>query len=168
MYPFASPYAPEAKIDLYIIECDVVYEYLNAPCLENIWLAAGPEHGPEKTGKVMVMVRYSYWVNSSGAACRTMFAETLRSMDFMPTVADLDIYCRQTRKIIGEYYYELLLVYVNDVLCCLHDPQLKIHALYLTYALKDGLVGLPKIYLGSDIKKYQVRSGKSHWRMSST
>ena len=64
--------------DLYIMECDVVYEYLNAPCLDNIWLAAGPEHGPEKTGKVMVMVRYLYVLKSSGSAWRMMFSETFQ------------------------------------------------------------------------------------------
>ena len=41
-------------------------------------------------------------------------------------------------------------------------------ALTLTYYLKDGSVGPPKIYMGAEIKKYQVRSGKSHWSMSST
>ena len=42
--------------DLDIIVCDVGNAYLNAPCQEEIWFAAGPDQGPEKTGKVMVMV----------------------------------------------------------------------------------------------------------------
>ncbi len=37
-----------------------------------------------------------------------------------------------------------------------------------TYDLKEGSVGPPTIYLGAKIKKYQVKSGKSHWSMSST
>ena len=40
--------------------------------------------------------------------------------------------------------------------------------LALTYDLKDGSVGPQTIYLGAEIKKYQVKSGKSHWSMSST
>ena len=36
----------------------------------------------------MVMVRDFYRLNSSGADWSTMFVETLRNMDFVPTVAD--------------------------------------------------------------------------------
>ena len=38
--------------------------------------------------------------------------------------------------------------------------------LNLLYDMKYGSAGPPKIYLGDDIKKYQVNSGKSHWSMS--
>ena len=86
----------------------------------------------------------------------------------MPTVVDSDIYCRQSRNPNDEDYYELLLVYENDVLCCLQNHQLAMDAMALTNYLKEGLVGPPKIYLGSEINKYQVGSGKSHWIMSST
>ena len=71
----------------------------------------------------MVLVRALYGLKSSGAAWRTMFAETLHEMGFVPTVADHDVYRRRARKANGEEYYELLLVYVDDVLCCSHDPQ---------------------------------------------
>ena len=40
--------------------------------------------------------------------------------------------------------------------------------LVLTYEFKEGLVVRPKIYLGGEIKKYQVQSGKSNYIMSST
>ena len=36
------------------------------------------------------------------------------------------------------------------------------------YYLKDVLVGPPKIYLGAEIKKYQVNSGKYCWSIPST
>ena len=36
-------------------------------------------------------------------------------------------------------------------------------ALSLTYDLKEGSVGTPTIYLGAEIKKYQVASGKEHY-----
>ena len=39
--------------------------------------------------------------------------------------------------------------------------------LALTYDLKAGSVGEPTIYLGAEIKKYQVKSGKEHYSMSS-
>ena len=39
--------------------------------------------------------------------------------------------------------------------------------LELTYDLKAGSVGEPAIYLGAEIKKYHVKSGKEHFSMSS-
>ena len=59
------------------------------------------------------------------------------------------------------------MVYVDDVLACLHDPQAIMDDLALTYDFREGSVGLPTIYLGEEIKKYQVRNDKEHYCMSS-
>ena len=115
----------------------------------------------------MVMVRVLYKLNSSGADWRKI-ADTLRKMDFVTTVDDQDIYRRGSRKPNDEDYHELSLVYVDDVLWCSFNTQLIMDALDLTYNLKDGSVVTPKIYLGTEIKKYQVGNGKSHWGISST
>ena len=72
----------------------------------------------------------------------------------MPTVADTDVYSKWTRNPNGEEYHELLLVYVDDVLYFLHNPQLIMDALALTYDMKDKSVGPSNIYLGAKIKKY--------------
>ena len=60
----------------------------------------------------------SYGLKSSGIAWVTIFAETLRDMDFVPTVNDPYLYCRQVRKPNGENHFELLLLYVDDILLC--------------------------------------------------
>ena len=65
-----------------------------------------------------------------------MFADTLLAMNFIPTQADPDVYRRKSRKPDGEEYYELLLVYVDDVLACSHDPQAIMDDLAPTYDLK--------------------------------
>ena len=57
---------------------------------------------------------------------------------------------------------------MDDLLCFLHNPQLMMDLLDLTYYLKEISVRPPMIYLGAEIKKYLVRSGKYHWSMSST
>ena len=57
---------------------------------------------------------------------------------------------------------------MDDVFYCLYNNQLIMDKLDLVYDLKDRSAGLPKIYLGAEIKKIQVRSGKSYWSMSST
>ena len=114
------------------------------------------------------MVRDLYGLNSSGAAWRSMFEETFRDMDFVPTVVDPDVYCRQASNPNGEYYYELLLVYVKDVLYCYQITHMIMDVLALEYDLKYGLLIPLRIFLGAETKKYQVRSEKSHWSMSIT
>ena len=55
--------------------CDIVNEYFNATCQENIWFAEVPEHGIEKTGKLMVLVGALYGLNIIVAAWRKKFAD---------------------------------------------------------------------------------------------
>ena len=117
---------------------------------------------------VMVMVRNLYGLKSSESAWRTIFVETLRDMYFVPKVTDPDVYRRRARKNNGEDDYELLFIYVYDFLCFSKNPHLTMDALDFTYDPNSGSVGPLKIYLGDEINKYQVTSGKSHWIMSST
>ena len=50
----------------------------------------------------MVMVRDLYGLKSSGKAWRTMSAETLSNLYFVPTVDDPDFHSRRERKPNGE------------------------------------------------------------------
>ena len=114
------------------------------------------------------MERDSYGLKSHGTSWITIFAEIFCNIYFVLIVADPDSYHRWARNPNFEEYYELLLVYVDDKLCCSHNPQVIIDALALTYYLKDRLVVLPTIYLGADMNKYKVNSRKSHWGILST
>ena len=111
----------------------------------------------------MFMVRYFYESNISGSSWKTMFADTLRHMDFVPIVTDLDVYCRWARKPNCEECYELLQDYVDDAVCCSRNPKVIMYVIDLNYDLKEGLVGPSMIYLGTKIKKYEVKTGTSHW-----
>jgi hypothetical protein len=104
------------------MSCDIGNAYLNAPCREKIWFKAGIECGEHK-GKVMIVTRALYGLKSSGAAWRSMFAESLRKMGWIPTRVDSDVYRRRAVKPSGENYWELLLVYVDDCLVVSHDPK---------------------------------------------
>ena len=74
--------------------CDIVNSYLNTPCRDNSWFAAGLQHVPKKTGKIMVMVWDLYGLKSRGADQRKMSTEKLRDIYFVPTVADPHVYGR--------------------------------------------------------------------------
>ena len=82
-----------------------------------------------------------------------MFAERLSEMNFVPTQAYPDVYRQRAQKENGEGYYKLLLVYMDDVITCSHEPEAIMDDLALTYDLKEGSVREPTIYLGADINK---------------
>ena len=115
----------------------------------------------------MVIARALYGLKSSGASLRAMFAERLSEINFVPTQAGPYVYRQKAQKANGEDYYKLLLVYADDGLTCSHAPQSIMDNLAMSYDLKEGSVREPRIYLGEEIKKYQVISGKEHYSMSS-
>ena len=152
--------------DLDIMSCDIGNAYLNAPCREKIWFKAGIECGEHK-GKVMIVTRALYGLKSSGAAWRSMFAESLRKMGWIPTRVDSDVYRRRAVKPSGENYWELLLVYVDDCLVVSHDPKSTMMKIGEIYELKDGKYGAPESYLGAGIEKFTLLDGTEAWSMNS-
>ena len=112
--------------DLDVMAADLSNAYLNAPCREKIYTIAGPEFrvvAPELEGCVLLIVRALYGLKSSSAAWRNEFAGKLKEMGFVPTKGDNDVYLRPMVKGTGERYYELVLVYVDDILVISHDPE---------------------------------------------
>ena len=95
----------------------------------------------------MIIVRALYGLNTSGAAWRVAFAEKLTEMDYKSTKADPDVWIRQAVKPNGFHYYEILLVYVDDILCASHQPDKMMEQIKQLYRLKDSSIGLPKSYL---------------------
>ena len=93
--------------------------YLTADCCERIYYIAGPEFGSE-AGSIMIIKKALYGLKTSGAAFRAHLAETLFELNYMPTKADPDVWIRPSIKADGFEYYEMVLVYVDDVLCVSH------------------------------------------------
>jgi hypothetical protein len=152
--------------DLDVTMADIGNAYLNAPCREKIWTVAGPEFGNRK-GCVMIIVRALYGLKSSGAAWRAMFAETLADLGFKSTKADPDVWIREAVKPDGFEYYEMVLVYVDDILHLSHDTKVVMDQLAKSYKLKEDSLGPPERYLGANISKYQLPDGRESWSMSS-
>jgi hypothetical protein len=75
-------------------------------------------------------------------------------------VIDPDAYIRMNFRGNKDAYYELLLVYVDAVL---HKPERIMEALGKTYEHKEGLVKPLKLYLGSNIEKFQLPDGRDHF-----
>jgi len=109
--------------DLDVMSCDLQNAYLNADCREKIFVVAGPEFG-SKQGCVFIIRKALYGLKSAGAAWRSLFSEMIQAMGFKNTKADPDVYIREQTKPNGFEYYEMLLVYVDDVLTVSHAPQI--------------------------------------------
>ena len=152
---------------LKVLACDIGNAYLNAPCQEKIWFLGGPEVGNEDKGKVCVMERALYGLKSSGASWRATLMVTLYDMGFVDTQADACVLRRKRRKETGEEYYELILVYVDDILLVSHDPQPVLDKIDKHYKIKAGSTGEPTIYLGAQIYKHNLPNGSWAWGMTS-
>ena len=152
--------------DLTVFSCDVTNAYLNAPCRERIWVEAGPEFGDADMGSVMIIKKAAYGLKSSGFSWRQTLSQTIRDLGYECTQADPDVYRRRAIKSNGEAYYELLLTYVDDILCVSQKPNDTLDAIKRVYSFKeDGKE--PDRYLGANVSKIQLPSGQLAWSMSS-
>jgi hypothetical protein len=151
--------------ELQLLACDIQNAYLTADCRERIYIIAGPEFGSEE-GSIMIVKKALYGLKSSGAAFRAHLAETLYDLNYKPTKADPDVWIRPAMKADGFKYYEMVLVYVDDILCVSHDPKATMSGLQATFKLKDDKVEKPDMYLGAELCE-KILNDVECWTMSS-
>jgi hypothetical protein len=157
--------------DLDICTTDIGNTYLTAPIMEKCYVVAGDEFGPNLKGRTLKIVRALYGLKSSGAAFRLHLALTLReSLHFMACQADPDVWMHHANKVNSTPYYEYILVYVDDVMVILGNPDGIIASLCNHFLLKEVVSNPgkePDRYLvGAMIGKYQFAHGLVAWYMS--
>jgi Reverse transcriptase (RNA-dependent DNA polymerase) len=153
--------------DLDIWAADVGNAYLNAKVREKIWTITGLEFGVNNKGKVAIIEKALYGLKSSGAAWRSLFASTLVNFNFVNSIADPDVWLRAAihPQTILECY-EMVLVYVDDILHLSHNPKDLMDEIAKIYRLKEGSVGRPQRYLGANIGLYTLNDVSQAWPMS--
>lgn len=151
--------------DLDVFACDISNAYLNAPCSEKIWFVGGPEMG-ENQGKVMVITRALYGLKSAGASWRSTLAKSIADMGFRSTVADPDVWRREKHLPDGKAIHELLLVYVDDLLCVSDSPKDVLLEIGKQYDIKEGSLAPPDMYLGAQCYQHSLGDGTTAWGMS--
>jgi hypothetical protein len=151
-----------APNDLDILAADVGNAYLNANCREKIWTIAGPEVGL-KAGTAMIIEEALYGLKTSGAAWRALLASLLTELGYESTKVDPNVWIRPAVKPNRFEYYEMLLVYVDDILVVAFDPKLTMDAIGKLYRLKEGSVGSAERSLGANIKRVQLPNGTMAW-----
>jgi hypothetical protein len=142
---------------------DVGNAYLNADCQEKIWTTAGPEFQSD-AGAVMIMKKARYGLKSL-AAGQALFASTLTDLGFKGSYADPDVWI-QPSTIDGVSYYEMILVYIDDILCISKDTQRIMNHILKIHRLKEGSIKAPDRYLGANIGLWTMEGGRRAWSMS--
>ena len=127
--------------------------YLNAKCREKIWFEGGIETG-EDCGKVLIVTRALYGLKSSGTAWRADLAATC-NLKFTSSQADPDVWLRSSGT-----HYDMILVYVDDILIFAKDPKSTMDELGKLYELKPESVKEPDIYLGANMEQVQLPDSK--------
>ena len=122
------------------------------------FVEAGPEFGKD-AGKPFIIVRALYGLKSSGASFRAHLAEYLEDeLGFVSSLADPDVWRRICAKPDGEFYYEYILCYVDDILVCSHDPDFTMKQIQEEFDFKGNTWNDIDVYLGAKITK-KVHNG---------
>ena len=87
-------------------------------------------------------------------------------MNFKSSQADRDVWIRPALDGDGNEYYEMICVYVDDLLVASKDPDAILAVVQDTFELKGGGGETPKTYLGATIKKVRFKDGTEYWAMS--
>jgi hypothetical protein len=144
-----------------VLAGDVTNAYLNALCREKSWFEGGVETGEDR-GKVLIVTRALYGLKSSGAAWHADLAATLRDMNYSSSKAFPDVWIRSAAT-----HYDMVLVYVDDILVFAKEPKVTMDKLGKLYELKPESVQEPDIYLWANMEKVQLPNGKVKWCMGS-
>jgi hypothetical protein len=95
-----------------------------------------------------------------------MLATSLSEMGYKSMLADADVWIKRAVKLNGYEYYEMILVYVDDIMVISHDTAVVMERLSELYRLKPESIGPPNRYLGANLEKVQLDDGRDVWSMS--
>ena len=109
--------------DLDVWQTDIGNAYLEAYTNEKVYVIAGPEFG-ELEGHIFVIRKALYGLKTSSIRWHERFSQVLRSMKFVPSHAEPDIWMRDK----GDHY-EYIATYVDDLTIASKNPQAIIDAL---------------------------------------
>jgi hypothetical protein len=112
------------------------------------------------------MVCSLYGLKSAGAAFCSSLAQILQDIGYISSKVDPDIWLRKAAKDDGFEYYEMLFVYVHDILALSHRAKNAIEEITKFYQAKEGSMKPPEIYLSANISKMQLQDSCKVWTTS--
>ena len=88
-------------------------------------------------------------------------------LGYTPTKFDPDVWLCKSVKADGFQYYDMVLYYVNDVLCISDNPMNTMKGIHCTFKLKDDKINEPNDYLCDTLEKMILSDGSQCRSMSS-
>ena len=131
---------------LQVCAADVGTAFLYGKTKEKVYIRAGKEFGAN-AGKILIISKGLYGLRSSAARFHEHLANEVRKLGFRPSKMDPDLYIREVK---GSHY-EMIAIYVDDLLVFSKNSMAIIEELQKVYTLKG--VGEPVYYLGGNVEK---------------
>jgi len=137
------------KQNLRCCAADIGNAFLYGKSREKCYIRAGPEFGPALCGKRLIVDKSLYGLKSSAARFHEHCAAKFRSMGYVPSRADDDLWVKTH----DDGHHSYIASYVDDVISWHRDPMSVIQELQKDYILKG--VGSPEYYLGGDVVEFR-------------
>ena len=155
--------------NLQVFGADIQNAYLQAPTSERHYIICGPEFGLENVGKKALIVRALYGGKSAGADYWRHVRAAMDDMGFESCKADPDVWMQPGVKDDGVEYWEYVLLYTDDILAIMTDPESFLrHEIGTRFTLKEKSIGPPSQYLGNKVSKVTLSNNVSCWSFSSS
>ena len=142
-----------------VMPCNLENAYLNVMCRNKIFFEGGTKCGEDK-GKVLIVVRALYGLKSGGSSWCAAIAKVLKDLDFVSTLDDTDVWIREAFREDGFNYYEMIFLYIDNILAVSHKAKDVIKDIMDFYRAKEGSIKPPDIYLGANIMKVKIPEGR--------
>ena len=140
--------------DLKILASDIGDACFNAPYKENVhFIVRSDLFGPEYENKRAIIVRALYGLKFAGNTWREHISTQIRdTFGYQPCTANLDVYIKAEKRTDCTTYYSYIVVYMDSIRYI--DEKLKeiMDRIGEIYRMKNGIINMPKTYLGANIK----------------
>ena len=144
-----------------IMAGDVAAAYLNTPVGEKVYFRCRPEFGSLQ-GCLAILTKALYGLKTSARAWRLHLSEVIKNQSgYKSFLVDPDVWLREAAKE-DHKYYEMLLVYTDDILAISHRAKEAISLLNQHFLVKKASVGPPSTYLGMQVGKYTFLDEPKH------
>ena len=154
---------------LAVFGADIQNAYLQAPTSEKHYIICGPEFGLENIGNIAVIVRALYGGKAAGADYWKHVRMAMLDMNFESCKADPDVWFRPASKPDGTKYYQYILLYTDDILCIMEDPETFLRNEFgERFKLKETSIAPPSQYLGNKVSQVTLDNGTKCWSFSSS
>lgn len=138
---------------------DIGNAFIQAHTSEKVYTRCGPAFG-DKEGCIALIIRALYGLTTSAERFRTLLADFIRSLGFVPTRYDRDVWMRLREARDG---YDYICTHVDDFKIVARDPDHWLIKIKERFLVKTS--GPPDYYLGND---YRFEETEGIWTVGST